>query len=102
MGLVKTKFLLIEHLEIEIFADANYHTCILDPFQGWTKGVVFVNGVNLGRYWNVGPQQTLYVPGPLLKQGINKVKGFIEFSHFILLQLICCIIFCSFFCSNRF
>ncbi|KAJ8004411.1 hypothetical protein DPEC_G00135440 [Dallia pectoralis] len=33
----------------------------------WTKGQVWINGVNLGRYWsNRGPQQTLYVPGPLL------------------------------------
>ncbi|XP_031436999.1 beta-galactosidase-1-like protein isoform X2 [Clupea harengus] len=34
---------------------------------GWTKGQVWINGVNLGRYWpSRGPQQTLYVPGPLL------------------------------------
>ncbi|XP_062391264.1 beta-galactosidase-1-like protein [Sardina pilchardus] len=34
---------------------------------GWTKGQVWINGVNLGRYWPAcGPQQTLYVPGPLL------------------------------------
>lgn len=34
---------------------------------GWTKGQVWINGVNLGRYWpRKGPQQTLYVPGPLL------------------------------------
>ncbi|XP_057709410.1 beta-galactosidase-1-like protein isoform X2 [Corythoichthys intestinalis] len=33
----------------------------------WTKGQVWINGVNLGRYWPArGPQQTLYVPGPLL------------------------------------
>ncbi|XP_030613584.1 beta-galactosidase-1-like protein [Archocentrus centrarchus] len=33
----------------------------------WTKGQVWINGVNLGRYWPTrGPQQTLYVPGPLL------------------------------------
>ncbi|XP_054931312.1 beta-galactosidase-like isoform X2 [Dermacentor andersoni] len=39
----------------------------LDP-TNWTKGVAFVNGVNLGRYWPVtGPQITLYVPGPFLK-----------------------------------
>ena len=38
-----------------------------------TKGVVFVNGFNLGRYWEIGPQETLYVPGPLLKQGDNEV-----------------------------
>ncbi|TRY99644.1 hypothetical protein DNTS_000106, partial [Danionella cerebrum] len=35
--------------------------------SGWTKGQVWVNGVNLGRYWpQRGPQQTLYVPGPVL------------------------------------
>ncbi|XP_067371738.1 beta-galactosidase-1-like protein isoform X2 [Channa argus] len=35
--------------------------------NGWTKGQVWINGVNLGRYWPArGPQQTLYVPGPLL------------------------------------
>ena len=33
------------------------------------KGVVWVNGVNLGRYWAVGPQQELYVPGAWLKAG---------------------------------
>ncbi|XP_055004274.1 beta-galactosidase-1-like protein [Boleophthalmus pectinirostris] len=33
----------------------------------WTKGQVWINGVNLGRYWPArGPQQTLYVPGPLI------------------------------------
>ncbi len=34
----------------------------------WTKGVVYVNGFNLGRYWNIGPQGTLYIPGELLKE----------------------------------
>uniref|UniRef100_A0AAR2JL15 Beta-galactosidase n=1 Tax=Pygocentrus nattereri TaxID=42514 RepID=A0AAR2JL15_PYGNA len=35
--------------------------------NGWTKGQVWINGVNLGRYWpQRGPQQTLYVPGSLL------------------------------------
>lgn len=43
--------------------------------QGWEKGVVFVNGVNLGRYWKVGPQRTLYVPAPVLRRGINKVRA---------------------------
>ena len=41
--------------------------------QGWTKGVVWVNGVNLGRYWIVGPQQTLYLPGCYLKEKGNKI-----------------------------
>ncbi|KOP67351.1 beta-galactosidase [Bacillus sp. FJAT-18019] len=44
--------------------------------EGWTKGVVFINGFNLGRYWNIGPQKTLYVPGPLLKQGDNEIMIF--------------------------
>ena len=36
--------------------------------NGFTKGYVFVNGFNLGRYWNVGPQKSLYLPGQLLKE----------------------------------
>ncbi|KAM8768168.1 beta-galactosidase-1-like protein 2 isoform 1-T1 [Acanthopagrus schlegelii] len=45
---------------------------------GWSKGVVFINGKNLGRYWSVGPQQTLYVPGPWLHRGDNQVIVFEE------------------------
>lgn len=42
--------------------------------SGWGKGVVFVNGFNLGRYWStVGPQLTLYLPAPLLQVGDNEV-----------------------------
>lgn len=41
--------------------------------DGWKKGVVFVNGFNLGRYWEVGPQKTLYVPAPILRQGANHI-----------------------------
>ena len=37
------------------------------------KGVVWINGFNLGRYWNVGPQETLYVPSPVLKTGRNEI-----------------------------
>ncbi|RUS78518.1 hypothetical protein EGW08_013730 [Elysia chlorotica] len=44
-------------------------------YQGWTKGIVIVNNFNLGRYWDVGPQRTLYLPAPLLKQGTNEVEG---------------------------
>ena len=36
-------------------------------FPGWSKGVVIVNGFDLGRYWpDAGPQKTLYLPGPVL------------------------------------
>ncbi|MFE6078907.1 beta-galactosidase family protein [Paenibacillus sp. NPDC057886] len=44
--------------------------------DGWTKGVAFVNGFNIGRYWNKGPQGTLYVPAPLLCQGENEIIVF--------------------------
>ncbi|GAB4578901.1 MAG: beta-galactosidase [Anaerolineales bacterium] len=40
---------------------------------GWTKGVAWVNGFNLGRYWKIGPQKTLYVPAPLLHAGENEL-----------------------------
>ncbi|XP_055334428.1 beta-galactosidase-like [Paramacrobiotus metropolitanus] len=57
---------------------------ILDTFlnmDGWTNGYAFVNGFNLGRYWPVqGPQITLYVPGAILKQGVNVVEIF-ELEH---------------------
>lgn len=36
--------------------------------DGFTKGYVFVNGFNLGRYWSIGPQKALYIPGSLLKE----------------------------------
>ncbi len=46
----------------------------LPQFQ---KGVCFVNGFNLGRYWNeAGPQQTLYLPGPILQRGTNELVVF--------------------------
>ncbi|WP_282629852.1 beta-galactosidase [Empedobacter sedimenti] len=41
--------------------------------QNWGKGIVFINGRNLGRYWKVGPQQTLYLPGAWLKKGKNEI-----------------------------
>ncbi len=41
--------------------------------EKWGKGVVWVNGHNLGRYWNIGPQQTLYLPGCWLKKGTNRI-----------------------------
>ncbi|KAH9491665.1 Beta-galactosidase-1-like protein 2 [Bulinus truncatus] len=46
--------------------------------DGWTKGVVIINGFNLGRYWKIGPQKTLYVPAPILKHGINEIIIFEE------------------------
>src|SRR4029078_1703846 len=39
----------------------------------WGKGVAWLNGHCLGRFWNIGPQQTMYVPGPWLKAGRNEI-----------------------------
>lgn len=41
--------------------------------QDWGKGLVWVNGVNIGRFWEIGPQQTLFVPGVWLKEGENEI-----------------------------
>lgn len=35
---------------------------------------MFINGLNLGRYWSIGPQQSLYLPGPYLNSGTNQVQ----------------------------
>ncbi|KAI9452867.1 putative exported beta-galactosidase [Russula earlei] len=42
------------------------------------KGFVFLNGHNLGKYWQIGPQQTAYVPASWLKKGQNEVIVFDE------------------------
>ncbi len=43
---------------------------------GYVKGLVWVNGHNLGRYWNIGPQFRLYCPAPWLKRGRNEIVVF--------------------------
>ncbi len=65
----------------------------LDSFK---KGFVVINGFNLGRYWEIGPQRSLYVPASVLKEGENEIvifesdglKGdaFVEFKDFPTLQ----------------
>lgn len=42
-------------------------------FEGWGKGCAFINGFNLGRFWEIGPQKRLYIPAPLLKKGKNEI-----------------------------
>lgn len=44
--------------------------------EGWGRGIVFVNGQNIGRYWYAGPQQTLFLPGVWLKEGENEIVIF--------------------------
>ena len=55
------------NFEMEAPADTDF------DMRNWGKGCVWVNGHNLGRYWNVGPQQTVYVPAVWLKKGKNEV-----------------------------
>ncbi|MDE6332887.1 MAG: discoidin domain-containing protein, partial [Muribaculaceae bacterium] len=45
-------------------------------FETWGKGLVYVNGHALGRIWEIGPQQTLYMPGCWLKKGENEIVVF--------------------------
>jgi beta-galactosidase len=41
--------------------------------SNWKKGMVYVNGRNIGRFWEIGPQQTLYLPGCWLKKDENEI-----------------------------
>ncbi|MDQ6609454.1 MAG: beta-galactosidase, partial [Bacteroidota bacterium] len=44
--------------------------------SGYSKGVLYINGHNLGRYWKIGPQQRLYCPAKWLKKGANEILIF--------------------------
>ncbi|MEP7231326.1 MAG: beta-galactosidase family protein [Ginsengibacter sp.] len=44
--------------------------------SNYSKGMLYVNGHNLGRYWNIGPQQRLYCPASWLKKGKNEIIVF--------------------------
>jgi beta-galactosidase len=41
--------------------------------SGWGQGIVWINGRCLGRYWSIGPTQTMYLPGPWIRKGRNEV-----------------------------
>ena len=43
---------------------------------GFGHGCVFINGKNLGRFWEIGPQKRLYIPAPLLREGKNEIIVF--------------------------
>lgn len=51
------------------------HDTYID-MMGYGKGAVFVNGHNLGRFWEVGPTTSLYVPHGFLKEGDNTIIVF--------------------------
>lgn len=44
--------------------------------SGWGKGCVFINGHNIGRFWEAGPQKRLYIPAPYINEGKNEVIVF--------------------------
>ena len=56
----------------DTFFDYDCDTGCLD----WKHGAVFVNGFNIGRYHQAGPQKSLYIPGPLLHEGENEIIVF--------------------------
>lgn len=48
------------------------HDCYVNSELGG-RGIVWIDGFCLGRYWNIGPQQTLYVPSPMLTKGTHRI-----------------------------
>ncbi|MDP4133564.1 MAG: beta-galactosidase [Bacillota bacterium] len=56
--------------------DANKGVDTFLDMRGWGRGFVVINGFNIGRFWEVGPQYTLYVPGGLLKEKDNTIEVF--------------------------
>lgn len=59
----------VVHAEFEVAEPADL---FLDT-AGWGKGMAWVNGFPLGRYWRRGPQRTMYVPSPVVRAGSNEV-----------------------------
>lgn len=63
-----------------VFASGSFELASIDDrylcLDGFRKGVAWVNGFCLGRYWSRGPQKTLAVPGPVLREGRNEVVVF--------------------------
>jgi beta-galactosidase len=55
-----------------VFTVAEVADTYLD-MTDWGKGLVWVNGHNLGKYWEIGPQQTVYLPAEWLKKGKNDI-----------------------------
>ena len=54
--------------------DAKADTDTFLDMQAFGHGFVWINGFNIGRFWNIGPQYTLYVPGGLLKDKDNVIE----------------------------
>jgi beta-galactosidase len=57
-------------------AEGNTGADTFIDFTNYTKGIIWINGHNLGRYWNIGPQKRLYCPASWLREGLNEVMLF--------------------------
>jgi len=57
-------------------AEGNIYCDTFIDMSEFTKGMVWVNGHNLGRYWNIGPQKRLYCPSTFLREGLNEIMVF--------------------------
>jgi beta-galactosidase len=56
--------------------EGNLYSDTYIDVSNYTKGIVWVNGHNLGRYWNIGPQKRLYCPSSWLREGMNEIMIF--------------------------
>lgn len=65
----------VQYHQYELYISEQPLDTYLD-MKNFGKGVVFINGFNIGRYWQEGPQTKLYVPSPLLKSGTNSITIF--------------------------
>ncbi|MDD5483917.1 MAG: beta-galactosidase [Kiritimatiellae bacterium] len=76
----RRRLLQVAQLKVPIFCRGCFEVDkVADTFlalPGWTKGVCFINGFNLGRYWEIGPQMTFFLPAPLLHAGKNEIIVF--------------------------
>jgi beta-galactosidase len=57
-------------------AEGNTGADTFIDFSNYTKGIIWINGHNLGRYWNIGPQKRLYCPASWLREGLNEIMLF--------------------------
>lgn len=62
------------------FAAASQAECFVE-LEHFTKAMVYVNGFHLGRFWSVGPQRTLYLPGALLRTDRPNEIVVLELEH---------------------
>merc|ERR1712241_105790 len=69
--ILKSEFEITEDTTADTFFDYDCAACM-----DWKHGAVFVNGFNVGRYHQAGPQKTLYIPGVLFKTGTNTIHVF--------------------------